>query len=101
MSDEEVLGKAYDSRLMKRLLGYLRPYWWQVVVALAAIILKAAGDVVGPYLTLVAIDTYLASSPGRHPFLARFLSPNPLIGVSQLGLLYLGILITTFFLEFT
>ena len=28
--EEEVLGKAYDSRLMKRLLQYLRPYRWQV-----------------------------------------------------------------------
>ncbi len=30
--EEEVLGKAYDSRLMRRLLGYLRPYRLQVVV---------------------------------------------------------------------
>ena len=36
MAEEEVLGKAYDSRLMKRLLGYLRPYWWQSTVTLAA-----------------------------------------------------------------
>ncbi len=28
--EEEVLGKAYDARLMKRLLAYLRPYRWQV-----------------------------------------------------------------------
>ena len=46
--DEEVLGKAYDSRLMKRLLRYLRPYRWQVGVALASIILKAMADVLGP-----------------------------------------------------
>ena len=38
--EEEVLGKAYDGRLMRRLLTYLRPYRWHVVVALAAIILK-------------------------------------------------------------
>ena len=37
--EEEVLGKAYDSRLMKRLLGYLNPYKWQVALALAAIVL--------------------------------------------------------------
>ena len=39
--EEEVLGKAYDGRLMRRLLTYLRPYKWHVVVALAAIILKS------------------------------------------------------------
>ena len=49
--EEEVLGKAYDSRLMKRLLAYLRPYRAQVLLALVAIILKAGVDVLGPYLT--------------------------------------------------
>ena len=33
--EEEILGKAYDSRLMRRLLVYLRPYRWQVTIALA------------------------------------------------------------------
>ena len=45
--EEEVLGKAYDSRLMKRLLRYLRPYRWQVAIALASIVLKAVADVLG------------------------------------------------------
>src|SRR5437588_12694813 len=67
--EEEVLGKAYDSRLMKRLLKYLRPYTWQVAIALAAIVLKAGADVLGPYLTKIAIDKYLASR--RHSFRAR------------------------------
>jgi len=35
--EEEVLGKAYDSRLMKRLVTYLRPYKWQVGIALGSI----------------------------------------------------------------
>ena len=39
--EEEVLGKAYDSRLMRRLLTYLRPYRWQVTIALVSILLKA------------------------------------------------------------
>ena len=71
--EEEVLGKAYDGRLMKRLLGYLRPYRLQVVFALVAIVLKAGADVIGPYLTKVAIDKYLANRPPtprdvhRHP----------------------------------
>ena len=36
--DHEVLGKAYDARLMRRLLGYLRPHTQAVVVALGAIV---------------------------------------------------------------
>ena len=51
--EEEVLGKAYDSRLMARLLKYLRPYRWQVAIALVSIILKSFADVLGPYLTKV------------------------------------------------
>jgi ATP-binding cassette subfamily B multidrug efflux pump len=58
--EEEVLGKAYDSRLMKRLLVYLRPYKWQVGISLIAILIKAGADVLGPYLVAVEIDRYLA-----------------------------------------
>jgi ATP-binding cassette, subfamily B, multidrug efflux pump len=61
--EEEVLGKAYDSRLMARLLKYLRPYRWQVAIALLSILLKSFADVLGPYLTKVAIDRYLAPAP--------------------------------------
>ena len=64
--EEEVLGKAYDSRLMKRLLGYLRPYKWQVVIALVSIILKAGADVLGPFLTKTAIDKYLSSASAHN-----------------------------------
>jgi ATP-binding cassette subfamily B protein len=101
--EEEVLGKAYDSRLMKRLLGYLRPYKWQVVLALLAIVLKAGADVVAPYLTKVAIDKYLAqrSAGGTHWLLDRFLSPEPLAGIAQIAGMYVALLGFSFLLEFT
>ena len=67
--EEEVLGKAYDSRLMKRLLQYLRPYKWQTTIALGSILLKVGADVLGPYLTKVVIDRYLAPVPGGHTLL--------------------------------
>jgi ATP-binding cassette subfamily B multidrug efflux pump len=98
--EEEVLGKAYDGRLMRRLLTYLRPYKWHVVVALAAIILKSALDVLGPFLTKIAIDKYLARSPGSHSWIGDHLSDAPLRGIAQIGVLYIGILISTFVLEF-
>ena len=98
--EEEVLGKAYDGRLMRRLLTYLRPYKWHVIVALAAIILKSALDVLGPYLTKIAIDKYLAKAPNSHSWIGDRLSAAPLIGIAQIGGLYVGILIFTFTLEF-
>ena len=102
MQEEEVLGKAYDSRLMKRLLGYLHPYKWQVVIALAAIIFKAGVDIVGPYLTKVAIDKYLSSAPGRpHSFLDSWLSYDPLAGIGQIALIYVSALVISFGLEYT
>jgi len=97
--EEEVLGKAYDSRLMKRLLGYLRPYKWQVVVALVSIILKAGADVLGPYLTKTAIDKYLSATT-HHSILDRFLSSSPLIGIAQLGATYFTLLLISFGLEY-
>jgi ATP-binding cassette subfamily B protein len=99
--DEEVLGKAYDSRLMKRLLTYLRPYRMQVVIALVAIVLKAGADVLGPYLTKVAIDKYLASHTESHSLLDRFLSPRPMTGIAQIAGIYIGLLLFCFLLEFT
>ena len=98
--EEEVLGKAYDSRLMKRLLGYLRPYRWQVALALIAIVLKACADVIGPYLTKVAIDKYLAQRTESHSPLDRFLSSNPMRGIAQIAAMYVGILLFSFVLEF-
>ena len=99
--DEDVLGKAYDSRLMKRLLTYLRPYRWQVVVALIAIILKAGADVLGPYLTKVAIDKYLANRTEAHSLLDPFLSSQPLVGIAQISAIYIGLLLVSFLFEFT
>ncbi len=99
--EEEVLGKAYDSRLMKRLLTYLHPYRVQVVIALIAIVLKACADVLGPYLTKVAIDKYLASHTEAHSLLDRFLSPRPMTGIAQIAGMYIGILLFSFLLEFT
>jgi len=98
--EEEVLGKAYDGRLMRRLLTYLRPYKWHVVVALAAIILKSVADVLGPFLTKIAIDKYLAKSPNSHSWIGDRLSDAPLAGIAQIGGLYVGLLIVTFAFEF-
>ncbi len=97
--EEEVLGKAYDSRLMRRLLAYLRPYRWQVTVALVSIILKSFADVLGPYLVKVAVDRYLAPS-GSTTGLWSWLSPRPVTGIAQISIIYFGLLLFSFVLEF-
>src|SRR3989442_1549127 len=98
--EEEVLGKAYDSRLMKRLLKYLRPYKWKVALALASIVLKAGADVLGPFLTMVAIDKYLAPAPQGPSMLGRWLSPHPLTGIAQIAAIYVGLIAFSFLLEY-
>jgi ATP-binding cassette subfamily B multidrug efflux pump len=58
VQEDEILGKAYDPRLMRRLLGYLRPYKWQVGLAFLLIFATGATDLVPPYLTKLAIDQH-------------------------------------------
>ena len=84
--DEEVLGKAYDARLMRRLLTYLRPYWRQVLIALVAILVGAAGQLAQPYIIKTAIDQHIAT--GR------------LEGLDRLAVLFLFILVTSFAAEY-
>ena len=98
--EEEVLGKAYDSRLMRRLLTYLRPYRGQVAIALASIVLKSFADVLGPYLTKVAVDRYLSPTSAGASGMWNWLSPRPLTGVAQIAVIYVGLLLATFLLEF-
>ena len=85
--DEDIVGKAYDARLMRRLLGYLRPYRPQAALALAAIIANSMLQLAQPYLMKLAID--------------RFIPARDLDGVDRIALWYFAILIAGFCLEFT
>ena len=84
--EEEALGKAYDGRLMRRLLAYLRPYWLSVVAALAAIIAGSLLQLAQPYLTKLAIDRYIANAD--------------LAGLNRIALLFAIVLLCSFALEF-
>jgi ATP-binding cassette subfamily B protein len=99
-STDDVVGKVYDARLMRRLVRYLTPYKLQVAISALCIVIKAASDVSGPYFVLVAVDTYFDPTGGKHGWLSRHLSTDPLTGVTQLAMLYLGSLLLTFALEF-
>ena len=98
--EEDVLGKAYDSRLMRRLLTYLRPYTGYVVLSLIAVVLKAGADVLGPYLVKLAIDRYMTRTPGTASWLSGHLSTNAMTGISECAGLYLGALTLSYGLEF-
>lgn len=57
--DDEILGKAYDSRLMKRLLQYIKPYKKYVFFAISLNIFVAALGPLRPYLSKIAVDDYI------------------------------------------
>ena len=61
-TDDEILGKAYDSKLMKRLLGFVKPYKKYVVIAIIMNVVVAALGPLRPYLIKIAIDDYIVNS---------------------------------------
>jgi ATP-binding cassette subfamily B protein len=86
MQDDDILGKAYDASLMRRLLTYLAPYWLQVLVALAAILIGSLAALAQPYLLKVAIDQYIAT--------------GTLDGLDELAALYAAFLVIAFGAEY-
>jgi ATP-binding cassette subfamily B multidrug efflux pump len=98
--EEEILGKAYDARLMKRLLAYLRPYKLLVALSFLAILLHSGLQAVGPFLTKVAIDRYLAATARQPTFLDAWLSPHAATGLAQVAALYLLTLLASFAVDF-
>lgn len=85
--EDEILGKAYDARLMGRVLRYLKPYWKFIVLSLLLLLLYTGTQLLGPYLTKVAIDRYIAA--------------KNLYGLNLMVLAYLGNVILGFFFLFT
>ena len=86
LHEPEVLGKAYDARLMRRLLGYLRPHRRSVGVALAAISAGSVLQLAQPWLTKVAIDDHIAVGSAE--------------GLDRIALAFLLVLAGSFALEY-
>jgi ATP-binding cassette subfamily B multidrug efflux pump len=84
--DEDILGKAYDAVLMRRLLVYLLPYWRQVLLAFLSILVAAGAALAQPYLMKVAVDRYIGE--GR------------LEELDRLAALYFAILVVAFAAEY-
>ena len=84
--EDEILGKAYDARLMRRLLGYVRPYIGLVALSVVLLLLSSAASLTGPYLVRIGIDRYI--TPGR------------LSGLGSLTAIYLAILAAGFIFRY-
>jgi ATP-binding cassette, subfamily B, multidrug efflux pump len=99
--EEEVLGKAYDSRLMRRLLTYMKPYRVAVTASLVLLLFNSLLQILGPLLTKLAIDRYLVpvSHPSKTP-IDWWLSHDPWTGLTQLTAIYLGAIFLGFFFDF-
>jgi ATP-binding cassette subfamily B multidrug efflux pump len=93
--EDEILGKAYEARLMTRILRYLRPYWKLLAVSFTFILLHTGTQLLGPYITKIAIDRYIANQDihGLDLMAAAYL------GVVLLGFIFL--FIQTYTTEYT
>jgi ATP-binding cassette subfamily B protein len=85
LHEEEVLGKAYDSRLMRRLLAYLKPYKIHVAVSVGLLLAISVVQLVGPYITKLAIDRYIAT--------------GDMAGLGQMAILFMAVLFLEFILQ--
>ena len=94
--EEEALGKAYDSRLMKRLLEYLRPYRWRVILALALVAIVTPLELAPPILFQRVIDRFLVpGASGAIPMIRAW------HGVILISVVYLAVLIFDFLAQYT
>jgi ATP-binding cassette, subfamily B, multidrug efflux pump len=103
IQQEKELGKVYDSRLMRRLLAYLRPYWRSVLGGLIPILLSAGLQLVPPLAVAAAIDLFIA--PGARdsgsPFIEWLkgvvpVGTSPEDGIFWVAILYLIAVLLTF-----
>lgn len=86
MYDDELHAKGYDHRLMRRLLGYVRPYRGRLALAGVLVVGDALVGLAGPYLTMEAIDHGI-----RHHDLGH---------LDRVALLYLSVLLAGFGLSY-
>lgn len=95
ISEDEITGKAYDSRLMKRLLAYTVPYRRMVILGVFLTLFAALLQLAGPYLTKQAIDTYIAQKQlsGLYLILIIYFIVILLLFVTQ----YIQIYVTQYF----
>lgn len=90
---EEALGKAYDGRLMRRLLTYLAPYKWKVVLAVFLLVSAAGLQILGPWLIQMALDDAVPTGDGE--LLATLAIAYLVATIGTFGFQYAQALVTT------
>jgi ATP-binding cassette subfamily B protein len=86
MQEEEILGKAYDRRLMRRLLAYLRPYRKHVIAGIVLSVAVSGLEAVRPWFTKYAVDVNIKQHDGR--------------GLLLTALAFLGVLLMRAFVQY-
>jgi ATP-binding cassette subfamily B multidrug efflux pump len=86
MDEDRISGKIYDWPLLRRLLKYGFPYWYLIVSAVIMIIAAAGLDIVGPYITKIAVD--------------RYILPKDYEGLIRVVTIYVGILVGSFAIKY-
>ncbi len=93
--EEADLGKVYDSRLMKRLLPYLKPYRWIVLFVMVLIVGESIVQLAGPYLFKIAIDEYIRPASENPALRAELIR-----GLLSVAALYILMLLGEFTLSY-
>lgn len=84
--EDEALGKAYDHRLMRRLVGYLRPYRRAVIGSLILLFITSGLTIAGPWVIARIIDGPIAQKDTS--------------GLAYWAMIYIGILLVQFVIQF-
>ncbi len=95
LHEEEALGKAYDSRLMRRLLQYMKPYKWHVALALVMVAIVTPLELAPPLIFRKAIDSYFV------PALNHLIPEGSAwTGIGWLSVLFLAVLTFDFLAQY-
>jgi len=95
MHEEEALGKAYDSHLMRRLLAYMKPYRWSVVLAMGMVAIVTPLELAPPWFFQHAIDSYFV------PALNKAIPESAAWrGIGWLSLIFLFVLAADFLAQY-
>jgi ATP-binding cassette subfamily B protein len=86
IQEEEIEGRAYDAKIIKRLLSYLHPYLAITAISVLVIMAGSLLQLAGPYLTKIAIDDHIRLGDWS--------------GLDRIALLYLMVLVSSFFIQF-
>ncbi|MBK5259541.1 MAG: ABC transporter ATP-binding protein [Thermoanaerobaculia bacterium] len=108
---EEEGAKAFDKRLTRRLLRYLRPYRWRAGFSVLLVIVSSLFEIAGPAITAIAIDLFVKPPAQANPLTfstrvgewltSQGVSPDPLTGINIAAALYLATLVGGFFVLYT